>query len=181
MEYIIKARNMELDENVKNYAEKKIKNKVNKYLDKAIKIEIKLNFEKNPKINLNNLAEVTVFTGSNVIRAADSGMDMFEAIDKVSSKIERQIKKYRNKIIQRGRKNFNNKEVVPEKGIEEKIRKQIVKTKNFAIKPITPEEAVIQMEMLGHDFFVFINSESEKTAVIYRRKDNNYGLIEPSL
>ena len=108
-------------------------------------------------------------------------MDIFEAIDKVSSKIERQIKKYRNKIIQRGRKNFNNKEVVPEKSIEEKIRKQIVKTKNFAIKPITPEEAVIQMEMLGHDFFVFINSESEKTAVIYRRKDNNYGLIEPSL
>jgi len=180
MEYIIKARNMELDETVRNYAEKKIKNKVDKYLDKAIKIEIKLNFEKNPKINLNNLAEVTVFTGGNVIRATDSGMDMFEAIDKVSSKIERQIKKYRNKIIQRGRKNFSNK-VVPEKGIEEKIRKQIVKTKNFAIKPITPEEAVMQMEMLGHDFFVFINSESEKTAVIYRRKDSNYGLIEPSV
>ena len=180
MEYIIKARNMELDETVRNYAEKKIKNKVNKYLDKAIKIEIKLNFEKNPKINLNNLAEVTVFTGGSVIRATDSGMDMFEAIDKVSSKIERQIKKYRNKIIQRGRKNFSSK-VVPEKDIEEKIRKQIVKTKNFAIKPITPEEAVMQMEMLGHDFFVFINSESEKTAVIYRRKDSNYGLIEPSV
>ncbi len=180
MEYIIKARNMELDESVRNYAEKKIKSKVNKYLDKAIKIEVKLNFEKNPKINLNNLAEVTVFTGGSVIRATDSGMDMFEAIDKVSSKIERQIKKYRNKIIQRGRKNFNSK-VVPEKGIEEKIRKQIVKTKNFAIKPITPEEAVMQMEMLGHDFFVFINSESEKTAVIYRRKDSNYGLIEPSV
>ena len=180
MEYIIKARNMELDESVRNYAEKKIKSKVNKYLDKAIKIEVKLNFEKNPKINLNNLAEVTVFTGGSVIRATDSGMDMFEAIDKVSSKIERQIKKYRNKIIQRGRKNFNDK-VVPEKGIEEKIRKQIVKTKNFAIKPITPEEAVMQMEMLGHDFFVFINSESEKTAVIYRRKDSNYGLIEPSV
>jgi putative sigma-54 modulation protein len=180
MEYIIKARNMELDESVRNYAEKKIKSKVNKYLDKAIKIEVKLNFEKNPKINLNNLAEVTVFTGGSVIRATDSGMDMFEAIDKVSSKIERQIKKYRNKIIQRGRKNFSSK-VVPEKDIEEKIRKQIVKTKNFAIKPITPEEAVMQMEMLGHDFFVFINSESEKTAVIYRRKDSNYGLIEPSV
>jgi putative sigma-54 modulation protein len=180
MEYIIKARNMELDESVRNYAEKKIKNKVNKYLDKAIKIEVKLNFEKNPKINLNNLAEVTVFTGGSVIRATDSGMDMFEAIDKVSSKIERQIKKYRNKIIQRGRKNFSSK-VVPEKDIEEKIKKQIVKIKNFAIKPVTPEEAVIQMEMLGHDFFVFINSESEKTAVIYRRKDNNYGLIEPSV
>ncbi len=180
MEYIIKARNMELDESVRNYAEKKIKSKVNKYLDKAIKIEVKLNFEKNPKINLNNLAEVTVFTGGSVIRATDSGMDMFEAIDKVSSKIERQIKKYRNKIIQRGRKNFSSK-VEPEKDIEEKIRKQIVKTKNFAIKPITPEEAVMQMEMLGHDFFVFINSESEKTAVIYRRKDSNYGLIEPSV
>jgi putative sigma-54 modulation protein len=114
------------------------------------------------------------------LKATDSGMDMFEAIDKVSSKIERQIKKYRNKIIQRGRKNFSSK-VVPEKDIEEKIRKQIVKTKNFAIKPITPEEAVMQMEMLGHDFFVFINSESEKTAVIYRRKDSNYGLIEPSV
>ena len=67
------------------------------------------------------------------------------------------------------------------KNVEEKIRKSIVKTKTFILKPISPEEAVIQMELLGHDFFVFINSETDRTAVVYKRKDSNYGLIEPTV
>ena len=136
---------------------------------------------------------MTVFTGREVIRAADSGSDVFEAVDKVSNKLERQVKKFRGKLIKRGRKTSHPLADEPSgiefeglgtkkiETLEEKIRKSIVRTKTFELKPISPEEAVIQMEMLGHDFFVFINSKSEKTAVVYRRRDKNYGLIEPAL
>ncbi len=193
MEYIVKGRNLELNEKIKNYTEKKIKSKMVRLLDKVEEIEVKLIFEKNPRINLNNRAEVTVFTGKEVIRAADSGSDLFEAVDRVANKLERQVKKFRDKIIKRGRKTshplvdepaeigFEGPEPKKNETLEEKIRKSIVKTKTFELKPISPEEAVIQMEMVGHDFFVFINSGSGKTAVVYRRRDKNYGLIEPAL
>jgi len=188
VEFIIKSRNIELDEKIKSYAERKIKSKIVKILDNVIKLEIKFIFEKNPRINLNNLIEVTVFTAGAVIRATDSGTDVFEAVDKVISKLERQVKKYREKLISKGRKNNNRKKAgEPENNekrngsFDSKAGKTIVKTKTFALKPISPEEAILQMELLGHDFFVFINSETERTAVVYLRKDKNYGLIEPVL
>ncbi len=188
MEFIIKSKNIELDEKIRNYVERKIKNKVIKILDKVIKLEVKFIFEKNPRINLNNLAEVTVFTAGAVIRATDSGTDVFEAVDKVTSKLERRVKKYREKLISKGRKSNNQSEATELKDIGQRnrnidgeIRKAIVKTKTFILKPVSPEEAILQMELLGHDFFVFINSETERTAVVYRRKDQNYGLIEPAL
>ncbi len=188
MEFVIKGKNIELDEKIRSYVERKIKNKIVKILGKVIKLEVKFTFEKNPRINLNNLAEVTVFTGGAVIRATDSGTDVFEAVDRVNSKLERQVKKYREKLISKGRKGNNRKEVSgsedvnrENRGVESEIQRTIVKMKTFTLKPITPEEAVLQMELLGHDFFVFINSKTERTAVVYRRKDKNYGLIEPTL
>ena len=178
MEFKIKSRNMDLNDELKDRAEKKIKDKMLKYFDKIIKIEVELTLEKNPKIALNNLIEVTVFTGGEVLRAESSGSDMFEAIDKVSNKLERLIKRFRDKLIQRGRKGYESK-ISSGANVEKELKKMIVKTKTFTLKPIAPEEAVIQMELLGHDFFVFISSETGKTAVVYKRKDKNYGLIEP--
>lgn len=186
MEFIIKSKNMELDEKIHSYAEKKIKSKIVKILDRVTKTEVKFIFEKNPRINLNNKAEVTVFAAGSVIRATDSGTDVFEAIDKVNSKLERLIKKYKEKLVSRGRKNNNRRafdenieNITETRSVDEKIRDSIVKVKTFALKPIPPEEAVLEMELLGHDFYVFINSDSGRTAVVYRRKDKNYGLIEP--
>ncbi len=185
MEFIIKSKNIELDEKIRNYAERKIKDKIVKILDKVIKLEIKFTYEKNPRINLNNLIEVTVFTAGAVIRATDSGTDVFEAVDKVNSKLERQVKKYRDKLIDRGRKSSSQSDTgLMREGYEvteEEVDESIVKTKTFILKPVQPEEAILQMELLGHDFFVFINSETGRTAVVYRRKDKRYGLIEPTL
>lgn len=185
MEFIIKSKNIELDEKIRNYVERKIKDKIVKILDKVIKLEIKFTYEKNPRINLNNLAEVTVFTAGAVIRATDSGTDVFEAVDKVNSKLERQVKKYRDKLIDRGRKSSQSDIGLEDvdKGFEiaREADESIVKTKTFILKPILPEEAILQMELLGHDFFVFINSETGRTAVVYQRKDKKYGLIEPTL
>ncbi|OQA20801.1 MAG: putative sigma-54 modulation protein [Actinobacteria bacterium ADurb.Bin346] len=179
MDFVVKSRNIELNEELKKRAEKKIRDRVTKYFDKVIKVEVELSREKNPKIAKNSIVEVTVFTPGEIIRSKDSGSDMFEAIDKVANKLEGQIKKYRAKLIQRGRKD-NVAKAASLQEIETGIKNQIVKVKTFTIKPTTPEEAVMQMELLGHDFFVFINSETGNTAVIYKRKDKNYGLIEPS-
>ena len=191
MEYIVKARNFELNEKIKDYSEKKIKSKIEKLLERTTKTEVKFVLEKNPRITENNRVEVTAFASGAVIRVTDTATDVFAAIDKVSSKLERQIKKYREKIISKGRKNHNAPGVTAEdigkfgsadlEDIEEEISKSIVKTKTFMLKPTSPEEAVMQMEFLGHDFFVFINSETDRTAVVYRRKDLNYGLIEPTI
>lgn len=188
MEFIIKSKNIELDDKIRSYTEKKIKNKIVKILDRVIKVEIKFIYEKNPRINLDNRVEVTVFTPGSVIRATDSGTDVYEAVDRVGSKLERLIKKYKEKLVSRGRKSEIRKEFAeigedmgPAKDDSSKIRDSIVKVKTFAIKPISPEEAILEMEMLGHDFFVFINSDSGRTAVVYRRKDKNYGLIEPTI
>lgn len=196
MEFIVKGRNIDLTDDLKQMAEKKIKTRVEKYCPKAVQVEVELSQEKNPKIAKNKIAEVTVITPGEIIRSKESGTEMHEAIDKVADKLELQIKKYRGKTIQRGRRNTggikaadfevieedsNNHRGATLEDIEEDLKSQIVKVKTFTIKPTTPEDAIIQMELLGHDFFVFINSETSKTAVVYRREDNDYGLIEPSL
>ncbi|MDD5600267.1 MAG: ribosome-associated translation inhibitor RaiA, partial [Actinomycetota bacterium] len=110
MEFIIKSKNMELDDRIRNYAEKKIKNKIVKILDNVIKVEVKFIYEKNPRISLDNKVEVTVFTPGSTIRATDSGSDVYEAIDKVNSKLERLMKKYKEKLVSRGRKGEGRKE-----------------------------------------------------------------------
>ena len=179
MDFVVKSRNIDLNQELKDRAEKKIRDRVAKYFDKVVKIEVELSREKNPKIAKNSIVEVTVFTPGEIIRSKDSGSEMFEAIDKVANKLEGQIKKYRAKFIQRGRR-ANGTRTASLQDIDTEIKKQIVKVKTFTIKPTSPEEAIMQMELLGHDFFVFINSESGNTAVIYKRKDKNYGLIEPS-
>lgn len=190
MEYVIKGRNTGLDDKVKKYSEKKIKSRIEKLLEKTIRTEVKFKLEKNPSISDNKEIEITVFVSGSVIRATDAGTDFFEIIDRASHKLERLINKYREKLITKGRKSHI-REMVPgeiaetvteeSRKVEDKIRQSIVKTKTFLLKPIPPEEAVIQMELLGHDFFVFIDSETGRTAVVYRRKDSNYGMIEPTI
>jgi len=190
VEYMVKGRNLDLNDKIRDYSEKKIKNRIEKFLDRTTKVEVKFKQENNPRINEDKEVEITVFASGSVIRVTDNGNDFTEAIDRAAGKLERQIKKYRDKLIKRGRKNNIKDTVASEIGkfgtgesgdVEEKIKRSIVKNKTFTLKPISPEEAVIQMELLGHDFFVFINAESERTAVVYRRKDSNYGLIEPTI
>lgn len=179
MDYVLKSRNVELNDEIKEYAEKKIRTKVEKFDDKVSKIEIEFALEKNPSINLNNKIVVTIYAPRAVIRATDYGVDFFEAIDKVNYKIERQVKKYKDKMIQKVRKVTETRVKAEESEENLEELRQIVKTKNFEIKPMTPEDASFQMELIGHDFYIFVNSQTGKTAVLYKRKDENYGMIEP--
>jgi putative sigma-54 modulation protein len=132
------------------------------------------------------VVEVTIFTKGPVIRAKEASPDMHASIDMVFAKLERQVKKYRGKLVSHHQ--GASKEALASEGFmlpddteeveEESALPRIVKTKLFMIKPMTPEEAALQLELVGHDFYVFTSSETNETAVVYRRRDGNYGLIE---
>lgn len=178
MNISFQGKNIEVTQSLQEYAARKIE-RIGKFFDGIIKVEIEFIVEKNPRIQDSNRVEVTIFTNGTVIRGQAASTDMYGSIDFVADKLERQIKRYKNRLIQRSkqnRKNNENRTMKPRKGSEEQ---RIVKVKQFYVKPMPPQEATLQMDLLGHDFFVFLNSESEEVNVIYRRKDGNYGLIEP--
>jgi putative sigma-54 modulation protein len=180
----VKGRNLVLTDAITAYAEEKI-GRLGKYLADGSRCEVEIWTEKNPSISDNQVVEATIFTKGPVIRAREASTDIRASIDVVFEKLERQVKKYRGKLVShqgpdmatfaaQGFAAPAETEVIE----EESQVPRIVKTKQFMVKPMTPEEAALQLELVGHDFFVFTNSESNETAVVYRRRDGNYGLIE---
>ncbi|MDY6794642.1 MAG: ribosome-associated translation inhibitor RaiA [Actinomycetota bacterium] len=182
MQIIVKGKHLEMTDALRSYAEEKV-GKVEKYFDRILKTEIEMSVERNPKISDNQVVEVTIFTSGPVIRAKESASDMYQAIDLVTSKLERQARKAKKKMIDRSHHAKNPFKEPSSLHLEEEEEEEeealIVKTKSFPLKPMIPEEACLQMDLVGHDFFVFINADTEETNVVYRRKDGNYGLIEP--
>jgi putative sigma-54 modulation protein len=174
----VKGKNVDVTDSLKDYALQKL-GKLDKHLNDAARLELELHVERNPSISQNQVAEATIWTKGPVLRARESSTDMKASIDLLVEKLERQARRYRDKRRRGpGRGNHNNiAEEIPVVADEE--RPVIVKTKQFAIKPMTPEEAVLQLELIGHDFFVFQNADTNDVNVVYRRRDGNYGLIEP--
>jgi putative sigma-54 modulation protein len=180
----VKGRNLVLTEAISAYASEKI-GRLGKYLADGSRCEVEIWTEKNPSIADNPVVEATIFTRGPVIRAREASPDVRASIDLVFEKLERQVKKYRSKLVSH---QGPARETLVAEGFaipgeaemveEEPQPPRIVKTKQFMVKPMTPEEAALQLELVGHDFFVFTNSESNETAVVYRRRDGNYGLIE---
>jgi putative sigma-54 modulation protein len=174
----VKGRNVEVSDSIRTYAEEKLA-KLEKLVKDPTRVEVELHVEKNPSISNNQVAEATVFTKGPTLRARESSADMKASIDQLVDKLERQVKRYREKR-RRGRPpHGGDSQPVELPADEEESEPMIVKTKQFAIKPMTPEEAVLQLELIGHDFFVFRNSETDEVNVLYRRRDGDYGLIEP--
>lgn len=185
MKFNVKGRNITVTDALHSYAEEKLV-KLGKNLNSASRLELELFCEKNPRIEDNQVAEATIFTKGPVLRAKATSPDMYASIDKVADKLGRQVRKYRSKLVShdahvRGSlpTDLGLEPLDLELEEEEEDGPQIVKTKQFAIKPMSAEEASLQMELIGHDFFVFRNAETNETNVIYRRRDGDYGLIEP--
>lgn len=186
MNLTVKGRNLAVTDALNSYAEEKI-GRLRKYLAPDARCDVELSAEKNPSIADNQVAEATIHTKGPVIRGREASGDMYASIDLVADKLERQVKKYRGKLIARSQ--GGHKEAFLSQGlafIEDSETEDdhgptpnIVKTKQFMVKPMTPEEAALQMDLVGHDFFVFTSSETQETAVVYRRRDGDYGLIEP--
>ncbi|NLE09884.1 MAG: ribosome-associated translation inhibitor RaiA [Actinobacteria bacterium] len=185
MNLTVKGRNLVLTDTISAYAEEKI-GKLSKYLANGARCEVELWTEKNPSIADNQVVEATIFTKGPVIRAREASPDIYASIDLVFAKLERQVKKYRGKLAARNQS--AHKEILASQGFQlleeaeeveaESSGPQIVKSKQFMVKPMSPEEAVLQLELVGHDFYLFTNSETNETAVVYRRRDGYYGLIE---
>ncbi|MBW1912026.1 MAG: ribosome-associated translation inhibitor RaiA [Deltaproteobacteria bacterium] len=172
MEIAVTFRHMEPSESIRSYAEEKI-SKINKYLDFPIEAHIVLAAEK-----FRRMVDVTVSVNGTIIKAMEETEDIYSAIDQVMDKIEIQVKRYRSKIRKRRSENRLNEETeeIEELGLEEPS----IEVEKLVAKPMDPEEAAMQFSMTQQDFMVFRNSRSSDINVIYRRKDGNFGLIEPS-
>ena len=176
MRLSVKGKNVELSPALKEYAQKKL-GKLEKHLNDDTQVELELAEERNPSIGQNQIAEATVWTKGPVLRARESSQDMKASIDLLVEKLERQARRSRDK---RRRSNARSQDAPPPPQARASDGgAEIVKTKQFAVKPMSAEEAVLQLELIGHDFFVFQNADTNDVNVLYRRRDGNYGLIEP--
>lgn len=173
MKFTISGRNIEVTEGLRTAVEEKI-GKLEKYFLPDTEAIVTLSVERDRQ-----KIEVTIPVKGNIIRAEQSSSDMYVSIDLVEEVIERQLKKYKNKLIDKKHAGDGFSVEFAEKEYEEDDTVKIERTKRFAIKPMDAEEACVQMELLGHNFFVFFNSETEEVNVVYKRKGNTYGLIEP--
>lgn len=173
----VKGKNVEVSEQIRAYAEEKL-GKLERHLNGPTRVELELAVERNPSIAANNVAEATIWTKGPVLRGREASADMKASIDQLADKLERQVTRYRQKRRRHGGRGDQNREMPPPAS-DEPESLPIVKTKQFAVKPMSPEEAVLQLELIGHDFFVFRNSETSEVNVVYRRRDGGYGLIEP--
>ena len=175
MKFIIVGRNIEVTPGLRAAVEEKI-GKLDKYFNPDTEVHVTLSVEKDcQKI------EVTIPVKGSIIRSEQVSNDMYVSIDLVEEIIERQLKKYKNKIVdkQQAVASFSKAYVENDYTDDEEIK--IVRTKKFDIKPMYPEDACIQMELLGHSFFVFCNAETDQVNVVYKRKGDTYGLIEPEV
>ncbi|HSK46989.1 MAG TPA: ribosome-associated translation inhibitor RaiA [Coriobacteriia bacterium] len=182
MQIKVAGRHMGVSDPVRAYAEEKV-GKVAKIHDRDdMQIDVVLHVEKNPSNKNRDVAEVTARMKGITVRAEEAAPDMYAAIDLVSEKLERQMRKYKTKLVDRR----NGKTVVRTAGgdrempplLAEEDEGKIVRTKVVEAKPMTEEEAIMQMELLGHDFFVFTHAATSAMNVLYKRADGNYGLIE---
>ena len=175
MKFIISGKNIDVTDSLKTAVEDKL-SKLEKYFTSETEVHVTLGVEKDRQ-----KIEVTIPVKGNIIRSEQVSSDMYVSIDLVEEIIERQLKKYKNKIIDKQQTAGNFKQEFVEKDYVDDEEIQIVRAKRFDIKPMYPEDACIQMELLGHSFFVFVNAETDQVNVVYKRKGNTYGIMEPDM
>ena len=172
MRYVISGKNIDVTEGLRTAITDKL-GKLERYFTPDTEVHVTLSVEKERQ-----KIEVTIPVKGTVIRSEQVSNDMYVSIDLVEEVIERQLRKYKNKIVQREQGGGSFRQEFIDKEVEdEEVR--IIRTKQFDMKPMYPEDACVQMEMLGHSFYVFVNAETEQINVVYKRKGNTYGLIEP--
>ncbi|MCI9489034.1 ribosome-associated translation inhibitor RaiA [Lachnospiraceae bacterium 48-42] len=174
MKFIIVGKNIDVTPSLKETVEHKL-GKLERYFTPDTEIHVTLSVQRE-----HQKIEVTIPVKGNIIRSEQESTDMYVSIDLVEEVIERQLRKYKNKLIARHQEGNNfNKELFEAEEAYDDGDIKIVRSKKFGIKPMFPEDACVQMELLGHSFFVFCNAETDEVCVVYRRKDGTFGLIEP--
>lgn len=179
MQIAVRGKNIEITNALREHVEKKV-GKMEKYFEYPISAQVTLNVERD-----RHIVEVTIPINGMLLRGEEETGDMYASVDLVLEKLEKQVDRFKARI---NRKLRQNETKIPHLGAginepadEEDDELKVVKTKRFSLKPMGIEEAVLQMNLIGHDFYVFTNAETEQVNVVYRRKDGKYGLIEPEI
>lgn len=176
LKFNIRGENVEVTDAIRDYVVKRI-SKLQKFFEDSVEATAHVNLKVYP--NRTYKVEVTIPLPYLTLRAEETSNDMYGSVDLVTDKLERQIRKYKTKVNRKSReKGLKNLEFVPSDDDSASDELKIVRTKQVSLKPMGPEEAVLQMDMLGHDFFVFQDAETNGTSIVYRRRDGRYGLIE---
>ena len=185
MEIAVKGRNLSVTEALERYALDKV-TRLSKFFDDEhsdARAEIELIHERNPAHSQPEVAETTLFINGTVLKAREAGEDMYACIDSMSDKLERRVRRFRGRQLDRWQGQREKVEpAAPDEspGNEAEVEGRIVRTKQFQMKPMSAEEAALQMDLLDHAFFVFTSADTGDINVVYRRRDSNYGLIEPA-
>jgi putative sigma-54 modulation protein len=174
----VKGRNVEVSDSIRRYAEEKL-GRLERQLADPTQVELELTLEQNPSIADDHVAEATIWTKGPTLRARERSTAFEASIDQLVAKLERQVKRYREKRSRREAGRRQNGAPAEPEFTAEQLERMIVKSKQFDLQPLTPEEATLELELIGHDFFVFSNVDTGRTNVVYRRRDGGYGLIEP--
>ncbi|MGC8716740.1 MAG: ribosome hibernation-promoting factor, HPF/YfiA family [bacterium] len=182
MDIRIKGRNIDVSDALENYIRKKL-TKINRFSDRISEIEVMLSTQNSKTSGDSHKVEATVWINGKIIRAQESSSDMYASVDLVVDKLERRIKTFKGKLIDRWRntKEETSQSVSSEEekeAFEGELSDRIIRRKKLTISPMSVEEALLQMELLGHDFFVFINVETSEVNIVYVREEGGYGLIE---
>jgi len=183
MQIKITGRRMPVTDPIRSYAEEKI-SKIAKIHDRDdMSVDVVLHVEKNPSNKNKDVAEVTAHMKGMVVRAEEAAPDMYQAIDLVSEKLERQMRKYKTKLVDRRNGKTSVRTAAGDSELSTPIPEEpegaLVRTKVIDATPMSEDEAILQLELLGHDFFVFTHADAGTVNVVYRRHDGDYGLIQP--
>lgn len=170
------GRNIEITDAMRSYAEDKL-DKLSRFFDNILDAKVIMSYKHSGASGTPARVEVQLNVPNGIVRAEEDGVDTYAAVDVVIDKLERQLKRFKGRYIAKRQQEIP--EPQPEEDIKEK-GPEIVRVKNHALRPMSPEDAAMQMDALGHDFYVFRNFETESINVIYLRYDGNYGLIEPT-
>lgn len=173
MKIKIVGKNIEVTEALREAVNKRI-GKLDKYFKQEVSANVALCVQKGI-----HKVEVTIPFNGAILRSEESNDDMYKSLDLIIDKLERQIRKQKTRLQRRLHEEFLDFSMIPEDNHDNESEPLVVKTKKFAMKPMMTEEAILQMELLGHNFFVYMDAETSDVNVVYRRKDGNYGLIEP--
>lgn len=173
MKYIISGRNIDVTEALKSAIYDKL-GKLERYFSPETEVHVTLGVQREKQ-----KVEVTIPMKGNILRAEQASSDMYASIDLIEEVLERQLKKYRNKLVDQKQSAMGLSEAFREEEESEEEEVIISRVKHFAVKPMDAEEACVQMELLGHSFYVFRDADTDEVNVVYKRKDGTYGLIEP--
>jgi putative sigma-54 modulation protein len=182
MDITVKGKNIEVTEALESYIKKKL-GKIGRFFDRISDVQVMLSTGGSKSSGIIQKVEVTARIDGKIIRAQEATSDMYASVDLVVDKLERRIKTFKGKLMNRGRGRVSEKaeeteEVTRQEEAEEALSDRIIRRKRLTITPMSVEEALLQMELLGHDFFIFINADTSEINIVYSRKEGGYGLIE---